>query len=125
MHSFRGCGTLGYLVLSAQPAVFALQCATVFTPPANPGPTPIIPFPAPTAAGLAAIMKNHKAEKKEFLTFEAVDAACKKVLQHLVPPKFYKSLGNRVTGFKRVSFLTIFSHLLTEYGELEDHDLAS
>ena len=40
-----------------------------------------------------------------------------------MPPKFYKSLGNRVTGFKRVSFLTIFSHLLTENGELEDQEI--
>ena len=120
--SFRGCGTLGHLVLSAQPTVFALQCATVFIPPTNPGATPIIPDPAPIAAVLAAIVTNQKSEKKYFVTFEAVDAACKKVLQYLVPPKFYKSLGNRVTGFKRVSFLAIFSHLLTEYGELEDHE---
>ena len=35
--SFRGCGTLGHLVLSAQPAVYALQSATVFAPPPNPG----------------------------------------------------------------------------------------
>jgi len=67
--------------------------------------------------------KKHKTEKNEFIIYEAVNAAWKKILQHLVPPKCYESLGSRVTGFKRVSFLTIFSHILTEYGELEDHEI--
>ena len=44
-----GCGTLGYLVLTAQPAVFNTNCGTVFFPPKNTGIHPVIPDSAPMA----------------------------------------------------------------------------
>ena len=44
-----GCGRLGYLVLTAQPAVFNTHCGTEFVTPRNLGIHPVIPEPTPTA----------------------------------------------------------------------------
>ena len=43
------CGTLGYLVLTAQPAVFNTHCGTEFITPRNLGICPVMPDPYPTA----------------------------------------------------------------------------
>ena len=40
-----GCGTLGYLVLTAQPAVFSTNYGTAFCVPTNPGIHPVMPDP--------------------------------------------------------------------------------
>ena len=45
-----GSGTLGYLVLTAQPTVFNTNCGTKFVTPKNLGIRPVMPDPAPTAA---------------------------------------------------------------------------
>ena len=94
-----GCGTLGYLVLTAQPAVFSTHCATAFVAPTCPGVHPTIPTPAPTAAALAEIFRNHKHDLKVFFEYHAVDKACKKVVMKLIPEKFYKSLPSSIIGF--------------------------
>ena len=46
------CGTLGYLVLTAQPAVFKFNthCVTDFVTPMNQGIHPVMPDAAPRAA---------------------------------------------------------------------------
>ena len=44
------CVTLGYLVLTAQPAVFNTHCGTEFVTPRNLGIHLVIPNPVPTAA---------------------------------------------------------------------------
>ena len=54
------CGTLGYLILTAQPAVFNTHCGTEFVTPRNPGVHPVIPNPAPTAAILSKLIRTHK-----------------------------------------------------------------
>ena len=45
-----GCGTLRYLLLTAQPTVFNTHCVTKFITPINLGIHPVMPNPAPTAA---------------------------------------------------------------------------
>ena len=51
-----GCGTLGYLVLTAQPAVFNTHDGTEFVTPINPGIHPVMPDPAPTCNRLLTSM---------------------------------------------------------------------
>ena len=75
-----GCGTLGYLVLTAQPAVFNTHCVTKFFVPKNPGIHPVMPDPAPTAAILSKIVRTHKHEVRLFNKYHAVDHACKNVI---------------------------------------------
>ena len=55
-------GTLGYLVLMAQPAVFNTHFFTKFITPRNTGVCPIMPDPAPTATILSELVRMHKHE---------------------------------------------------------------
>ena len=50
VYSTLECGTLGYLVLTAQPDLFSTYCGTLFLPPTNPGIHLVMPDPASTAA---------------------------------------------------------------------------
>ena len=61
-----GCGTLGCLVVMVQAAVFSTHCGTPFMPPTNPGIHPVMPDPAPTAAILVELVRNHKHEVRLF-----------------------------------------------------------
>ena len=67
-----GCGTLGYLVLTARPAVFNANCGMEFVTPRNPGIHPIMPDPAPTAAILSELVRTHKHEFHLFNKYHAV-----------------------------------------------------
>ena len=94
-----GCGTLGYLVLTAQPTVFNTHCVTPFMTPRNPGIHPVMPDPAPTTAILSELVRTHTHELRLFNKYHAVDCACKKVISKLTPQKFYKSLLNLIIGY--------------------------
>ena len=117
------CGTLGYLVLTAQPAVFNTHCGTEFVTPRNPGIHPVMPDPAPTAAILSELVRTHKHEVRLFKEYHTVDCACKKVISKLIPEKFYKSLSSRIIGFAKVTSLEILTHLITEYAELGEEEV--
>ena len=54
-----GCGTLGYLVLMAQPAVFHTHCVTKFITPIKLGIHPVMPNPSPTTAILSKLVRTH------------------------------------------------------------------
>ena len=115
-----GCGTLGYLVLTAQPSIFTTHCGTAFIEPVNPGVHPIVPVPAPSAAVMAELVREHKNKIKQFQEYNAMDRACKNVISKLIPNKFYKSLASRLIGFSKITCLEILTHLITEYAELDD-----
>ena len=115
-----GCGTLGFLVLTAQPSIFTTHCATPFIKPVNPGIHPTIPTPPPSAVVLAELVRAHKNRMKEFQEYNAMDRAIKRVISKLIPEKFYKSLASRLIGFSKITGLEILTHLITEYAELDD-----
>ena len=71
------CGTLGNLVLTAQPAVFSTHCVTKFITPKNLVIHAVMPNPAPTAAILSELVRTHKHEVRLFNKYHAVDRACK------------------------------------------------
>ena len=118
-----GCGTLGYLVLTAQPAVFNTHCVTPFVTPRNPGIHPVMSDPAPTAAILSELIRMHKHEMRLFNEYHDVDRACKTVIYKLISQKFYKSLSSRIIGFAKVTSLEILTHLIYEYAELVEEDI--
>ena len=118
-----GCGTLVYLVLTAQPAVFDTHWGTAFMIPRNPGIRPVMPNPAPMAAVLSELVRMHKHQVCMFNEYHAVNRACKKVITKLIPEKFYKSLSGRIIGFTKVTSLGILTRLITEYAELEEEDV--
>ena len=114
---------MGYLVLTAQPAVFKTHCVTPFITPRNLGIHPVMPGPAPTAVILSKLVRTHKHEVCLFNEYHAVDRACKKVISRLIPEKFYKSLSSRIIGFAKVTSLKILTHIISEYAELEEEDI--
>ena len=118
-----GCGTLVYMVLTAQPAVFNTHCGTAFVTPINPGIRPVMPDPAPTAAIFSEFFIIHKHKVRLFNKYHTVDRSCKKVISNLIPEKFYKSLSSRIIGFAKVTSLKILTHLITKYAELEEEDV--
>ena len=73
--------TLGYLVLTAQTAVFNTHCGTKFITPRNPGIHPVMPNPAPTAAILSELVRTHKHQVRLFNEYHVVDRAGKCHLQ--------------------------------------------
>ena len=109
-----GSGTLGYLVLTAQPAIFNTHCVTRFVTPKNPGIHPVMPDPAPTAAILSEPVRTHKHEVRLFNEYHAVDRAYKKVISKLISQKFYKSLLSRIIGYAKVTSLEIMTHLISK-----------
>ena len=82
-----GCGTLGYLVLMAQPAVFNTHCATPLITPRNTGIHPVIPNPALTSTILSKLVRTHKNCVRLFNEYHTVDRACKTVVSKLIPDK--------------------------------------
>ena len=80
-----GCGTLGYLVLTAQPVLFNTHCVTKFVIPKNPGIRPVMTDPAPTAAILSELVRTQKHEVCLFNDYHAFERACKKVISKLIP----------------------------------------
>ena len=118
-----GCDTLGYLVLTAQPAVFNTHCGTEFITPRNPGIHPVMPDPAPTAAIVSDLVRMHKHQVCLFNKYCAVNLACKKVISKFIPEKLYKSLSSLIIGFADITSLEILTHIITEYAELEEEDV--
>ena len=74
------CGTLGYLVLTDQPAVFTTHGVTKFITPRNMGIHPVMPDPALMSVILSELVRTHKHEVRIFNKYHAVNRACKKVI---------------------------------------------
>ena len=117
------CSTLGYLFLTAQPAIFSTHRSTAFLPPKNPGIHLFIPDLEPTDAILSKLVRTHKHEVCLFNEYNAVDRVCNKVTSQLIPEKYYKPLSSRIIAFAKFTSLQILTHLITEYAELEDDDI--
>ena len=68
-----GCGSLRYLVLTAQPSIFTIHCGTAFIHPTNPGIHSFVPIPAATAAALTIIVRYYKHNVLVWKEYNAVD----------------------------------------------------
>ena len=91
-----GYSTMGYMVLTEQPAVFNTHCGTEFITPMNTGIHPFMPDPDPTATILSELVRTHKHEVCLFNEYCAFYCACKKVISKLIPK-------NSTTPFQAVS----------------------
>ena len=80
-----GCGTLGCLVLMAQPAIFNTHYGTAFITPRNPRIHLVMPDPDPTASIFSELVKTHKHQVCLVNKYHAVDRSCKKVISKLIP----------------------------------------
>ena len=123
VHCDLGNGTVGYLILTAQPATFLLACTTPFVHPTHPGATLTLPDPAPTSAVIGTLTRAHTEKLRLFNEYNSVDKSCKKILFSLIPEAYYRSFKNKYTGFANVTCLTILTHLWTTYGVLQDYEV--
>ena len=117
-----GNGTVGYLVLTSQPASFRIASPTSFVKPVNPG-VLVLEDPAPTAAVIGSLTRQHTEDTRVFNEYHSVDRACKKVLCTLIPEAYFRSFKNKYTGYANVQCLKILSHLWSTYGVLQDYEV--
>ena len=65
VHCNLGNGTVGYLVLTAQPASLQIASLTSFVKPVNPG-VLVLEDPAPTAAVIGSLTRQHTEDTRVF-----------------------------------------------------------
>ena len=117
VHCNLGNGTVGYLVLTAQPESFQIASLTSFVKPFNPG-VLVLGDSAPSAAFIGSLTRQHTEDRRVFNKYHSVDRACKKVLCALIPEAYFRSFKNNYTGYANVQCLEIMSHLWSTYGVL-------
>ena len=74
VHCNLGNGTVGYLVLTAQPVSFLIALPTSFVNPVNPG-VLILGDPAPSAAVIGSLTHQHTEDMRVFNKYHSVDRA--------------------------------------------------
>ena len=79
MHSNLGNGTVGYLVIKAQPDSFTIASPTAFVKPVNPG-VLVLTEPAPAAVVIGTLTLKHTEDIRGFNEYHSEEKACKKVL---------------------------------------------
>ena len=99
IQSDLGNGQLGHMVITAVPAVFALQCPGGYGLPTNPGPIPVIP-PGATGSQISALKTNHDELICIRRLHNAVKKSCKKVISVLILECFYRTLKNWYTNLQ-------------------------
>ena len=122
VHCNLGNGTVGYLVLTAQPASFQITSPTSFVKPFNPG-VLVLEYPAPTAAVIGSLTCQHTEDTRVFNEYHRVDRACKKVLCTLIPEAYFLSFKKKYTRYANVQCIEILSHLWSMYGVLQDYEV--
>ena len=122
VHCNMGNGTVGYLVLTAQPVSFLITSPTSFVKPVNPC-VLVLGDPAPSAAVIGSLTRQHTEDTRVFNEYHSIDRACKKVLCTLIPEAYFRSFKNKYTGYANVQCLKILSHLWSMYGVLKDYEV--
>ena len=75
VHCNLGNGTVGYLVLTSQPASFQIASPTYFVKPVNPG-VLVLGDPALSAAVIRTLTRQHTEDMQVFNEYHSVDRAC-------------------------------------------------
>ena len=127
VHCNLGNGTVEYPVLTAQPASFTIASPTSFVKPVNTG-VLVLADPAPSAAVIGTLTRQHRENMRVFNKYYSVDKACKKFIFTLIPEAYFQSFKNKYTGYANVKCLDILTHLWTTYSvlqyfEVQENDL--
>ena len=81
VHYNLGNSTVGYLVLTPQPALFTIVSPTSFVKPVNPG-VLVLAEPAPAEAVIGTLTRQHTENMQVINQYYSVDEACKKSFLH-------------------------------------------
>jgi uncharacterized phage-associated protein len=125
VHSDRGDGNLGHLVLTMPIARYNALVGpnNLFVVPVNPGPHPIFPANA-TAAMVTETTRIHTVELAEYRTYTATDRALRALIIAACPLTYIKTLQDRELGFTNVTTIALLTHLWTNYGTIEPGDIS-
>ena len=95
VHCNLGNGTVGYLVLTAQPVSFTIVSPKSFVKPVNPG-VLVLADPAPSADVIGTLTRQHTENMRVFNEYHSVDKACKKVLFYTNPGGIFPVIQEQV-----------------------------
>ena len=123
VHSNLRCGTLEHLPLTAPPALYALLSATTFVVPTNHGSTVQLATPAPAAAVISALTREHTENIRVWKTYTNTNKVYKQKLLSLVPEVYYLTLKKKYMAYTGVTCLTLLTHLHSKYGRLTSQDI--
>ena len=85
VYSNLGNGTVGYLVLKAQPDSFDMACSYIFVQPRNPGAAFDLSDPQPSAAVIGTLTCKNAKDLRVLNEYNNVDKASKKLFFHCFP----------------------------------------
>ena len=91
--------------------------------PTNPGSTVQLATPAPAAAVISALTREHAENLRIWKTYTDTNQGCKQKLLSLVPEVYYRTLKKKYTSYSGVTCLTLLTHLHSEYGRLTRQDI--
>ena len=83
---------MGYIVLTAPPATYALLRTLSFVKLTNVGPTLTIPDPTPTSLVLSEIVRTHADNLRFWIEYNNVDRSIKRVIKTIVPGVYFGTL---------------------------------
>ena len=122
VHTHRGGGEFGHLVLTMTPAKYLTITPIPFDIPVPPTRNPVHAVGA-TGNAMTETNRQHKADQKEYDTFIAVQNALRSQLIAAVPYKYIETLSDPDIAFGNTPVLTIFTHLMTTFGTISHDDL--
>jgi len=126
VYSARGTGTLGHAkIVLGQEAYDALAGdGNEWIDPVNPGPAPVYPDGA-TQHQIIATKQNWENSINEWKTFNAVEAALKRLLLDAVDTTWLSSLEDPLFGYTNVSCADLLHHLETTYAVVDSDALTT
>ena len=119
VHSHLGNGQLGLLFLTISPAIYNNQSNTVFVPPANPSPSPIIPQGF-TAVQIADICQQYDVDSDLYTEYDMMDKALKSLLIDAVNKTYIQSLREKYIGYANVTTKEMLAHLYLADTKISD-----
>jgi hypothetical protein len=122
VHTHRGGGAFGHLVLTMTPAKYLTITALPFVIPVPPTLNPVHAAGA-TGPAITETNRQHAAAQKEYATFIAVENALRSQLIAAVPYKYIQVLSDPDVSFGNTPVLAIITHLMATYGKITHADL--
>jgi hypothetical protein len=122
VHSNLGNGTLGYLGVTVEPAIYNTLSATLFVPPPNPGIAPVFPDNA-TGPQIANIRVVFNEQYSAFNKYMAVCNALASLIVEVVDPMYLAALRLPYVGIGTRTPLELLAHLYATYAQITAADL--
>ena len=89
----------------------------------NPGSTVQLATPAPAAAVISALTREHAKNLGVWKSYTDTDKICKQKLLSLVQEVYYRILKKKYTAYAVATCLTLLTHLHSKYGRLTSQDI--